>query len=1104
MATKNWKSWHEVVALKDELKSGELSLSMFAADLYEVLMQQGNRSIYENPEQFFALTYPTYSLRGLVRDVARRVAGKNDKAVRQLELTYGGGKTHALITLYHLMADPEKLPDLPAVEEFRQETGRAFPPARVAGLCFDKLDTETGMDVRGPDGQIRRLLQPWSVMAYQIAGDEGLKLMHKDRKAEEREAPPAENVLKELLEIPDKEGLGVLILIDEVLMYVRDKVGRDAKWADEMVYFFQCLTQAAVKVNNCCVVASLLASDFSEDADQDNKLRTRLSDIFTRQKEAPVEPVTKEDVAELLRRRFFTPDSIQDSAVFRAHVNAAVKNIAAHDEGIKKTIKDEENRFTQSYPFHPDLTEVFYNKWTQVPGFQRTRGVLRVFALALREAMKWDESPLIGPSVFLAARDQTSFAEATRELIAIADQGGSQQVWGGILEGELGRAKKIQEEMTGLSFREIEQAVIATFLHSQPTGQYAHLLDLRKLITSTGPDKINLEKALKEWTNVSYWLDDEFASRDGESLPGSWRLGNRPNLIQMHSAAVKQLDDGEIDHYLLNELPKTRRLSDGASASDVRVHTLPVHPQDINDDGQFRYAILTPDCACDSGNPSAKAKRFLDETTGSNKPRVYRNAVILLAPSRDGLKVVQAKIREHLAWNRVQRDLQDKKEGSELDLARMANLEANLRKSKAAIPDAIAQAYTIVVTVSDKNEAQAFKINPGSELHFLTIKNDDRARIKDAAISAESLLPEGPYDFWREGETFRLVKDLAGAFAQNPALPKMLKSKTITSTLVNGCAEGTFVMRLARPDGTARSWWCSRPDDNALSDPQLEVVLPEAATLLDIEPTLLVPEKLPGLWQKESITVGEIEAYFEGGKTVAVPRDGYEDQMIIPAASQETVFAAVSKAVEQGLLWLTSGPASVWAEPIPAGVLTSQAELQKPPAQISALEILSEALPHAWKGNETSPPAILSALSQGYGKNLPWKIVADVITNALNARYIEWDSSSAAWPCDYAAAGKVKFKQNQKANDVKEDGNKWNGVPASKAVAATASLAVFELQELAENVHKLGEITSKSDVPMTIDIRLEFGDSKTAPDQETIDALNEVLKQVNENLKLEP
>ena len=115
--TQSWKAWHEVVHLRDDLKSGELSLAQFAADLYDVLMGTA-RSIYQEPSEFFALTYPTHALRDLCRDVAQRLAGKNDKAVRQLELTYGGGKTHTLITLYHLTRDPASLPNLPAVREF--------------------------------------------------------------------------------------------------------------------------------------------------------------------------------------------------------------------------------------------------------------------------------------------------------------------------------------------------------------------------------------------------------------------------------------------------------------------------------------------------------------------------------------------------------------------------------------------------------------------------------------------------------------------------------------------------------------------------------------------------------------------------------------------------------------------------------------------------------------------------------------------------------------------------------------------------------------------------------------------------------------------------
>src|SRR4051794_25341855 len=109
MAKLPWKPWHEVVRLRHDLRSGELALHMFAADLYEVMMQNGKRPIYEKFDDFFALTYPTHNLRSLVREVVLRLDGRNDKAVRQLELTYGGGKTHTLITMRHLVHDPVRL-----------------------------------------------------------------------------------------------------------------------------------------------------------------------------------------------------------------------------------------------------------------------------------------------------------------------------------------------------------------------------------------------------------------------------------------------------------------------------------------------------------------------------------------------------------------------------------------------------------------------------------------------------------------------------------------------------------------------------------------------------------------------------------------------------------------------------------------------------------------------------------------------------------------------------------------------------------------------------------------------------------------------------------
>ena len=93
------------------------------------------------------------------------------------------------------------------------------------------------------------------------------------------------------------------------------------------------------------------------------------------------------------RSRFATP------APFRPHVTSVVGNIAALDEQTQKERPSAEERYLGSYPFHPDLTEIFYARWTQLDGFQRTRGILRTFAIALRDAEKWDTSPLVGPNM---------------------------------------------------------------------------------------------------------------------------------------------------------------------------------------------------------------------------------------------------------------------------------------------------------------------------------------------------------------------------------------------------------------------------------------------------------------------------------------------------------------------------------------------------------------------------------------------------------------------------------------------------------------------------------------------------------------------------------
>ena len=84
---------------------------------------------------------------------------------------------------------------------------------------------------------------------------------------------------------------------------------------------------------------------------------------------------------------------------------------------------------------------------------------------------------------------------------------------------------------------------------------------------------------------------------------------------------------------------------------------MPDKPREVEDDGGFRYVVLGPKAASESGKPSAKARRFMEEATGPEKPRVYRNAVVIATPSKDGVEVARKRIKDWLGWEEVQSQL---------------------------------------------------------------------------------------------------------------------------------------------------------------------------------------------------------------------------------------------------------------------------------------------------------------------------------------------------------------------------------------------------------------------------------------------------------------
>ena len=1092
------KPWHAVLELRDDVKSGELSLAVFAADLYDVVMQKGRRPVYEDPAEFFALTYPTYKLRELVKDVCLRLAGKSDKAYRKLSVNYGGGKTHTLITLRHLVHDPDSLPNLPSIQEFEAHIGIKPPKARVAALCFDKIDPEKGIETLGPDGIPRMLRHPWSILAFQLAGADGLRLIHAEGKDEERETPPAEPLMAELLSKPQQDGLSTLVLLDEVLMYLRGQAEDDSSSRGRLVNFFQYLTQAVVKVDRCAMVASLLASDPKKYDDFGREILRDVSEVFGRQMEEEVSPVSKEDVAEVLRRRFFKPEAIREPGAFRPYVTSVVGNIAALDEQTQKERQSAEDRYLDSYPFHPDLTEVFYTRWTQLDGFQRTRGILRTFAIALRDAEKWDTSPLVGPNVFLNEPGRDELVEAASELASFAsvDAGtGGHQEWRPILEGELGKARAIQSEATGLQHREMEQAVVSVFLSSQPTGQKALTREIAVLVGATNPDKIELEKALHRWTELSWFLDEVEvsaveASPDGtKQLPSAWRLGNRPNLRQMHDdACANRVQPALVESQLNDHIEKQRSLTSGASAAGARVHNLPERPRDIEDDGQFHYAVLGPKAASESGKPSSEAKRFIDETTAPDRPRVNRNTVVLAVPSRAGLDISRSRIREYLAWLEVRELLKDQ----QVDPVREQMLASESEAARRRIPEAIRQAYSIVVTVNEDNDIQAFRVAVNDDPLFVTAKADRRARIQETAISSEAMMPGGPYDLWREGEDSRRVKDLVGAFAQFAKLPKMLRHKEILDTVVHGVREGIWVAVLTRPDRTTKTFWRTGIEDQILSDPALEVFLPESATLSDIDPDLLGPQRLSGLWSTDEITVRDVTDYFAGGHSVTVPKEGYDDTVIIPKCQPALVEQAIAEAVQRGVIWLINGPASILSESVPDGVLGPSATLHSPPGYVTVQALTAESIPDAWKDGKTNALAIITALSAQRGKTLPWPTVQSAIDSGIRARWIELSPDSSPWPCDLAGARHVVI-QAPKPRQIAE-GQKRLGT-----LTAEVTLEAHGIQDLADQIPGITGAAVGNELKFSI--RIEFG-GDDVPDPAVVEAINSLLSAVSEDLKL--
>src|SRR2546426_11120691 len=119
--SKGMLPWREVSRPHSDIIQGRFELAVFAANLYEVYRGEA-KSDYQYPERFFQRTYLTQGLREMVAGVIRRLESKpGGESVVDLVTSCGGGKTHALIALYHIAQGGASAAKWPGLENVLKE-----------------------------------------------------------------------------------------------------------------------------------------------------------------------------------------------------------------------------------------------------------------------------------------------------------------------------------------------------------------------------------------------------------------------------------------------------------------------------------------------------------------------------------------------------------------------------------------------------------------------------------------------------------------------------------------------------------------------------------------------------------------------------------------------------------------------------------------------------------------------------------------------------------------------------------------------------------------------------------------------------------------------
>jgi hypothetical protein len=355
-----------------EVLKGDLDDAIFAADFGDLVAGTAPK-VYSEAATFFRNTHPAQPLKKTVQAVFERLANSAEPGVTiRLSTGFGGGKTHALMALWHLA---ENIGNASLGSELLPAAGR---PKKLTTVAVDLSKPGVPVFARHGKTEVRSL---WGEVFFRLGGEKALKDLGK---ADDPENSPSEAQIEAAM--PDGP---VLILLDELVIYM-------AKLSDRaqgnLLGFINSLTAITAKRPRTVIVVTDPGNQaaFAAQSAQLNQAllsaATKIEDMLGR-RASDVDPIGIEAAKVIVRRLFESVDASAADAASATYFAMYQRVAGERPGGIPPYAASREyaQRIRECYPFHPRLLDTAQDRLGALALFNKSRGTLRLFARILRD-----------------------------------------------------------------------------------------------------------------------------------------------------------------------------------------------------------------------------------------------------------------------------------------------------------------------------------------------------------------------------------------------------------------------------------------------------------------------------------------------------------------------------------------------------------------------------------------------------------------------------------------------------------------------------------------------------------------------------------------------